>query len=124
MVVRPSKGGAYGHVARLSSALVDRGHAVAIAGPHGSRRGTLDVEFIELDIGRELSGVGDARAVRALSNGIRAFQPDLIHAHGSKGGVVAALPAFARRAFPSSSPRTTSRSRTTSEVARDAAPTG
>jgi glycosyltransferase involved in cell wall biosynthesis len=89
MVVRPSKGGAYGHVARLSSALVDRGHAVAIAGPHGHLQGTPGVEFIELDIGRAVSIAADVRAVGALSRGIRSFRPDLIHAHGSKAGTVA-----------------------------------
>jgi hypothetical protein len=41
MVVRPSKGGAFGHVARLSAALAAQGHDVAVAGPHEHHAGRL-----------------------------------------------------------------------------------
>ena len=91
MVVRPSKGGAFGHVARLSAALAERGHEVAICGPHGAHRDRLPVEILELDIGRSIAPATDMRAVVRLRRIIGDFRPDLIHAHGSKGGVVARL---------------------------------
>ncbi len=91
MVVRPSKGGAFGHVARLSGALIAAGHTVALAGPHGERATAVGAELIDLDIGREISPGEDARAVPALARAIRAFDADLVHAHGSKGGVIARL---------------------------------
>jgi glycosyltransferase involved in cell wall biosynthesis len=91
MVVRPSKGGAFGHVARLGAALREHGHEVAIAGPHAAHRERLDVDVIDIDMGREVTAAADLRAVASLAREIRRYRPDLIHAHGSKGGVVARL---------------------------------
>lgn len=100
LVVRPSKGGAFGHVARLAEAMSARGHEVAIAGPHGHRRDELAAEVIDLPIGRAIEPTVDARALRALGAAYRAWQPDVIHAHGSKGGVLARLARAARPATP------------------------
>ena len=88
MVVRPSKGGAFGHVVRLAAALAERRprgrdrRPPRLRTPTGlGRRG---------DRGRD--GPGDhARAptpaaVAALARAYASFRPDLIHAHGSKGG--------------------------------------
>ncbi|MGI9020536.1 MAG: glycosyltransferase [Solirubrobacterales bacterium] len=91
MVLRPSEGGAFRHVASLSSELANRGHEVAVCGPHRDRAGELDVEVIPVDIVRPLSGMDDARAVGELVAAIKRFAPDLIHTHGSKGGVMARL---------------------------------
>ena len=98
MVVRPSKGGAFGHVRRLAGALLERGHEVAIAGPHGAQREALEgIELVELDIGRAIAPREDLAAIRDLARAYRSWRPDLVHAHGSKGGVAAR---FARLAAP------------------------
>ncbi len=91
MVVRPSRGGAFGHVVRLSSELASRGHDVAICGPHSEHRGGTDVPIIELPISRAPSALGDTLALVGLGRIYRSYRPDLIHAHGSKGGVLARL---------------------------------
>jgi len=91
MVVRPSKGGAFGHTVRLSRALVTAGHEVAICGPHGSHRGEIDLELIDLEIDRSISLVRHSAATAHLAGIVRRFRPDLVHAHGSQGGAVARL---------------------------------
>ena len=100
MVVRPSKGGAFGHVARLSQALVDGGHEVAVCGPHGAHRADLRAEVIEIDMGREVAPGSDLAAVREVARTYRSFRPDLIHAHGSKGATFARLARYARPRTP------------------------
>ena len=97
MVVRPSKGGAFGHVRRLGLALAERGHEVAVCGPHGSLDPSPGLEVIHVDINRSIAPRAHARSVVEMAKAMRRFEPDLIHAHGSQGGVVARL---ARVAFP------------------------
>lgn len=99
MVVRPSKGGAFGHVVRLSSALAERGYEVAICGPHADHRESVDVPVIELEIARRPSA-RHLRTVLGLGRVYRSFRPDVVHAHGSQGGVVARLARFARPRVP------------------------
>jgi glycosyltransferase involved in cell wall biosynthesis len=96
MVVRPSEGGAFEHVSSLSRALAQRGHEVAICGPHGHHL-DLGVEVIELDIVRRPSPRSDLRSVAELSRIVRGYRPRIVHAHGSKGGVMSRL---ARLAAP------------------------
>jgi glycosyltransferase involved in cell wall biosynthesis len=100
MVVRPSTGGAFTHVVRLSEALLERGHEVAICGPHGEHRGRLRAEVIDIPVSRDPSPAEDLRAVRAVAAAYRSFEPDLIHAHGSKGPTFARLARFARPRTP------------------------
>jgi len=100
MVVRPSKGGAFGHVARLGTALVGRGHEVAVAGPHAAAHAGLPLEVLEVEMGRAVAPGSDLRAVRDLAGVYRAWKPDLVHAHGSKGGVVARLARALRARTP------------------------
>ncbi len=90
MVLRPTEGGAFEHVSSLARALADRGHEVAICGPHGHHR-ELGVELIELEIVRRPSPRDDLRSVAGLGGIVRRYRPDLVHAHGSKGGVMARL---------------------------------
>ena len=97
MVVRPSKGGAFGHVRRLGLALAERGHEVAVCGPHGSLDPPPGLEVIHVDINRSIAPRAHARSVVEMAKAMRRFEPDLIHAHGSQGGVVARL---ARVALP------------------------
>lgn len=91
MALRPSKGGAFGHVERLGLELVAAGHEVAVAGPHGAHRSSLGLEVEYIEMGRAIEPVADARAIRELAGVVRRWKPDLVHAHGSKGGVVARL---------------------------------
>lgn len=100
MVLRPDRGGVFNHVVRLSSALAERGHEVAVCGPLEHRAHDLPVELIQLDIGRPVSPFSDVRAVVGLGRIIRRFQPDLVHAHGSKGGTFTRLARIASPRTP------------------------
>ena len=98
MVLRPALGGAYNHVADLSAALAERGYEVLVCGPLAERADDLGVEVVELDIVRPVSPWRDLRAVVGFTRVVRHVRPNLIHAHGSKGSLVARL---ARPAAPS-----------------------
>lgn len=96
MAIRPSEGGAFEHVTSLARGLAAQGHEVALLGPHGHHRG-LGLEVIELEIVRRPSPAADLRAVAGLARAVRDYRPDIVHAHGSKGGVMSRL---ARLATP------------------------
>jgi glycosyltransferase involved in cell wall biosynthesis len=91
MVLRPALGGAFNHVADLSAALTDHGHEVVVCGPVAGRAADLRAEVVELEIARPVSPIRDLRAVGGFARVVRMVQPDLIHAHGSKGSLVARL---------------------------------
>ncbi len=91
MVVRPSQGGAFGHVRRLAEGLGAQGHEVAIAGPHARHEGEIGAEVIDIAMNRQIEPGHDVGAVASLARAVGAFRPDVVHAHGSKGGVVARL---------------------------------
>lgn len=91
MAVRPSKGGAWGHTARLAAALSAGGHEVAICGPHGARRDGSPVPIIEVEIPRAVTPGGQGRAVLGFARAVGGFSPDLIHTHGSQASGVARL---------------------------------
>jgi glycosyltransferase involved in cell wall biosynthesis len=97
MALRPAIGGAFNHVADLSAALIDRGHEVAICGPLADRAGDLQAEVIDLEIVRPVAPAQDLLATSRFARTVRGVRPDLIHAHGSKGSLVARL---ARPAAP------------------------
>ena len=99
MVVRPGVGGAFGHVARLSAALAAEGHDVAIAGPHAGRD-VAGVEIVDVEMGRSISPRYDAAAVAATAGAVKSWRPDLVHAHGSKGGALARLARVRRPGTP------------------------
>ena len=101
MVVRPSEGGAFGHVARLSGELVARGHQVAICGPHESEADLHpDVEVIYLEMVQPIAPIRDARALAGLAGIVRSWRPDIIHVHGSKAGTLGRLARFASPSVP------------------------
>ena len=90
-VIRPSKGGAFAHVRQLCEAFSERGHALAVCGPHSNRVDEIAATVIPVEMGRPISPAADARAIAAVADAIREFEPDVVHAHGSKGGVMARL---------------------------------
>lgn len=97
MVVRPSKGGAFGHAVRLSRELRARGYDAAICGPHGHLADALDVPIFDVAIPRRPHLIHHPTAVARIGSVFRRYAPDVIHAHGSQGGVAARL---ARVAMP------------------------
>lgn len=100
LILRPDRGGAFNHVVQLCEALSARGHEVFLTGPHKARRDEIAATVIPLDIGRPISPSGDLRAVGAFARIIRRVRPDLVHAHGSKAGVVARLARVSSPATP------------------------
>ncbi len=100
MVVRPSKGGAFGHAVRLSRELIARGYEAAICGPHGHLSEGLDVPVFDVAIPRRPHLVHHPTAVARIGSIFRRYAPDVIHAHGSQGGVAARLARVARPEKP------------------------
>jgi glycosyltransferase involved in cell wall biosynthesis len=100
MVVRPSKGGAFGHALRLSEQLGKRGYQCAICGPHGHLVGEIDADLVHLDIPRRPHPTRHGAAVAALAGIYRQLRPQVVHAHGSQGGVIARLARLAQPRTP------------------------
>jgi glycosyltransferase involved in cell wall biosynthesis len=97
MVLRPDRGGAFNHVVQLCEALSGRGHEVFVAGPHAARRDEIAATVIPIEIERPIQPGSDLRAGVTLARLVRRLSPDLVHAHGSKAGVIARA---ARVAYP------------------------
>jgi glycosyltransferase involved in cell wall biosynthesis len=91
MVNRPDEGGAFEHVTGLSRGIAAAGHEVIVCGPLAHRAADLGVEVVPIEMVRALSPREDPRAIGHLARAFRRLRPDLIHAHGSKGGVMARL---------------------------------
>src|SRR5688572_29306286 len=91
MVLRPPAGGATNHVARLTRELSAQGHSVGVCGPMAANADAFDAEVIDVPMTREISPLADLRALRGVAAAYRRFEPDLIHAHGSKGATFAKL---------------------------------
>jgi glycosyltransferase involved in cell wall biosynthesis len=100
MVVRPSKGGAFGHALRLSRELQARGYECAICGPHGHLAGSVDVPIAHVEIPRRPHPARHPAAIARVGAVYRRFRPHVVHAHGSQGGVVARLARLARPRTP------------------------
>lgn len=98
LVIRPDEGGAFRHVRDLAQGLAATGHEVAVCGPLAHREGELGVRVIPVEMAREISPTRDLASLREMIGAWSAFRPDLVHAHGSKGGVYARA---ARVAHPS-----------------------
>ena len=98
MVIRPDEGGAFRHVADLSRGVTAAGHEVAVCGPLAHRADHLDAEVIPLEMTRAIDPRADLASLRGLARIVRAWRPDIVHAHGSKGSVYARAgrPAYPR----------------------------
>lgn len=97
MVIQPDTGGAFEHLARLSSGVAARGHEVFVTGPLDHCRAELDVETIHVEMGRGIAPTADLKATEGLARLVRRLRPGVVHAHSSKAGALARL---ARTASP------------------------
>lgn len=89
LLLRPDKGGAFNHVVQLCEALSAEGHEAVLVGPHEARRDEIPASVVPLEIGRPISPAADLQAAGTFARLVRRLSPDLVHAHGSKAGVIA-----------------------------------
>jgi glycosyltransferase involved in cell wall biosynthesis len=105
-VFRAPLGGLFRHVEDLTRAQIARGHAVGIfcdsrtGGPRGDGIPASLAPLLALGLTRwpmhRNPHISDLGAFAALARLTRAVEPDVLHAHGSKGGVYGRLPALVR----------------------------
>ncbi|MEV6527277.1 glycosyltransferase family 4 protein [Longispora sp. NPDC051575] len=90
LVLATSTGGVGKHVASLVEGLTAAGHRVVVFGPRavGERFGFPLFRPVEISAGPHPK---DAVAVWNLRAELRAMRPDVVHAHGLRAGLVAAL---------------------------------
>jgi glycosyltransferase involved in cell wall biosynthesis len=103
-VLRAPVGGLFRHVVDLAHEQVARGHAVGLVVDSltGGDAGEATLKALEplLELGllrlpmRRLPDFGDIRNTLQVALHARKLDVDVIHAHGSKGGVYARLPGF------------------------------
>jgi glycosyltransferase involved in cell wall biosynthesis len=106
-VFRAPVGGLFRHVEDLTRAQIERGHEVGIfcdsstGGPRGEAILASLKPLLSLGLTREPMRrnphISDLAALASLGALIRIVKPDIVHAHGSKGGVYGRLPALLRR---------------------------
>lgn len=100
LVLASSTGGIGQHVASLARGLPGAGATVTVYGPAAAEEQfqftAAGAGFVPVEIPPNLRP-GDARAVLALRRGLDRAEVDLVHAHGLRAGLVAAL---ARRRHP------------------------
>ena len=103
-VFRAPLGGLFRHVIDLASEQAARGHEVGVFFDSGGLCERVDAALARIPGGLALGvgtcpihrdpGVRDVVAFARFSAWIRAARPDVVHGHGSKGGVYARLSAF------------------------------
>jgi len=102
VITKGDFGGAQTHVIELAIAQHHDGAEVAIsAGSDGpamdrARAGGVDVTILT-HLGRAVAPRADVAAVRALRSVFRSGQPDIVHCHSSKGGLLARIAARRER---------------------------
>jgi glycosyltransferase involved in cell wall biosynthesis len=103
-VFRSPVGGLFRHVLDLARGQIARGHAVGLLcdSSTGGQRASdalaglspqLALGLTRLPMARN-PGPGDIGAVLAFRRTLKAERPDIVHAHGSKGGLYGRLPAL------------------------------
>ncbi|MGA2044947.1 MAG: glycosyltransferase [Roseiarcus sp.] len=105
-VFRAPLGGLFRHVVDLADQQVARGHEVGLFFDTTARGDRVDGALARISGGLSLGLRGcpirrdphpsDAVAIAILMKAIGAIKPDVVHGHGSKGGLYARLPWLAR----------------------------
>jgi glycosyltransferase involved in cell wall biosynthesis len=105
LVLGTSTGGTARHVRMLAAGCAARGVRVEVFGPAQTDRdfafdgAAPGVGFTDVEIGDRPRLPGDLRAIGRLRRLFRAWQPDVVHAHGLRAGALAAIAvAFGRTA--------------------------
>ncbi|HSL73187.1 MAG TPA: glycosyltransferase [Ilumatobacteraceae bacterium] len=98
VITKGDVGGAQTHVVELAAEQHRRGTTVHVAagcdGPAMDRLREAGIEVTILDhLGHSIAPRADRAAVRSIRSLIRTLQPDVVHAHSSKGGLLARLAA-------------------------------
>ena len=103
VITRLIIGGAQENTILTCRGLVDLGHEVTLVagpetGPEGSlwddaRRSGCDIVTVE-SLGRAVRPLRDVRARRALAHLFRQLQPDVVHTHSSKAGIIGRSAAY------------------------------
>jgi glycosyltransferase involved in cell wall biosynthesis len=109
-VFRAPLGGLFRHVVDLAAEQVARGHDVGLFSDSEFRGDHVAAALARIKGGLSLGVHGypiqrnphpsDAPALMKFAATLRRIKPDIVHGHGSKGGLYARLPGF----FPSSEP--------------------
>jgi glycosyltransferase involved in cell wall biosynthesis len=109
-IFRTPVGGLFRHVMDIARGQITRGHAVGIV--CDSTTGGARAEAAMRDIAPRLAlgltripmsrnpGPSDIAALKAVRKLVRETRPDIVHGHGSKGGLFARLPAFFDAGWP------------------------
>ncbi|MFN0058992.1 MAG: glycosyltransferase [Planctomycetota bacterium] len=106
IITRLVRGGAQLVVRDLVAGLIERGHTLAVvAGEETGSEGSLWPELAALrlelvrapSLVRAVQPFSDVRALGELRRAIRAFRPDVVHAHTSKAGFLGCLAARKER---------------------------
>jgi glycosyltransferase involved in cell wall biosynthesis len=91
-VLASASGGMAGHVAGLAEGVRGAGADVAVFGPAATLSGLpAGLDPVPVEIGDRPRLRRDAAAIGRLREGLRARQPDVVHAHGVRAGALAAL---------------------------------
>ncbi|MFJ5369969.1 glycosyltransferase, partial [Bosea sp. CER48] len=103
-VFRAPLGGLFRHVLDVARGQIERGHAVGIFCDSSTGGTRADTAFQELSSQLELGvtrvpmsrypNLTDARAQLSALSLLRRLSPDVVHCHGSKGGVYGRTPAL------------------------------
>ncbi len=106
-VFRAPVGGLFRHVEDLTRAQIERGHEVGLfcdsttGGPRGEAILASLKPLLALGLARcpmrRNPHISDLAALASLGALVRVVKPDVLHSHGSKGGVYGRLPALFRR---------------------------
>lgn len=99
VITLPDIGGAQTHLLEVACAMQKSGHDVQIvAGKYGWLTEQLAIKGIEIsvidELVREISLKKDWAAVQEIRNIIKKWQPDIVHCHSSKAGIIGRVAAF------------------------------
>jgi glycosyltransferase involved in cell wall biosynthesis len=109
-VFRTPVGGLFRHVTDIARGQIARGHAVGIVCDSSTGGARAEAAMKELAPHLKLGltrfpmsrnpGPGDLMALASMRRLVRESRPDVLHGHGSKGGLYVRLPAFFDRSWP------------------------